>query len=82
MQILKNYINGVWIESKEHETIDVVNPANQEIMAKVPYGENTANDAGNAVSAASEALKEWRNTPVMRRVQPLYKLKHLLEENI
>lgn len=82
MEILKNYINGSWQESKEKKTIDVVNPANQAVMAKVPYGEMTTKDAEDAVAAASEALKEWRNTPVMRRVQPLYKLKYLLEENI
>jgi malonate-semialdehyde dehydrogenase (acetylating) / methylmalonate-semialdehyde dehydrogenase len=35
-----------------------------------------------AVAAAAEALKEWRDTPVMKRVQPLYKMKQLLEENI
>lgn len=82
MKILKNYINGNWAESNELATIDVVNPANQEILAKVPFGEKTANDVDSAVKAATEALKEWRETPVMRRVQPLYKLKQLLEDNI
>jgi malonate-semialdehyde dehydrogenase (acetylating)/methylmalonate-semialdehyde dehydrogenase len=81
MEILKNYIKGRWIESKEKETADVVNPANQEVLAKVPYGAGTASDTEDAVSAASQALEVWRNTPVMQRVQPLYKLKHLLEEH-
>jgi len=82
MEILKNYINGRWVESKEKNTVDVINPANQEVLGKVPYGSNTVADAQDAVSAASQALAEWRSTPVMRRVQPLYKLKQLLEENI
>lgn len=82
MEILKNYIQGGWSESKEKETIDVINPANQEVLAKVPFGEKTTLDVEAAVLSASEALKEWRNLPVMRRVQPLYKLKQLLEENI
>jgi len=82
MEILKNYIKGRWIESKEKETADVVNPANQEVLAKVPYGAGTASDTEDAVSAASQALEVWRNTPVMQRVQPLYKLKHLLEEHM
>ncbi|MCK5066555.1 MAG: CoA-acylating methylmalonate-semialdehyde dehydrogenase, partial [Bacteroidales bacterium] len=81
MEILKNYIGGRWIESSEKKTIDVVNPANQEVLARVPYGAKTGSDAEDAVSAASQASKEWRNTPVMRRVQPLYKLKLLLEEH-
>src|SRR5665648_23181 len=82
MEVLKNYINGQWVESQEKATSNVVNPANQEVLAKVPYGEKTAGDVAAAVKAAGEALKEWRNVPVMKRVQPLYKLKQLLEENI
>ena len=82
MEILKNYINGQWSDSREKNTIDVLNPANQEVLAKVPYGEGTVKDVEEAVAVASVALEEWRNVPVMRRVQPLYKLKQLIEENI
>ncbi len=81
MEILKNYIGGQWLESKEKNTVDVINPANQEVLAKVPIGPNTVSDVQRAVNAAGRALIEWRETPVMRRVQPLYKLKQLLEEN-
>jgi malonate-semialdehyde dehydrogenase (acetylating)/methylmalonate-semialdehyde dehydrogenase len=35
-----------------------------------------------AVDAAVEAYKGWSQTPVMQRVQPLYHLKRLLEENL
>jgi malonate-semialdehyde dehydrogenase (acetylating)/methylmalonate-semialdehyde dehydrogenase len=82
MESLKNYINGSWTESREQQTANVVNPANNEVLAKVPFGEKTVNDVELAVTAASEALKEWRETPVMKRVQPLYKMKQLLEDNI
>ena len=56
MEVLKNYINGSWIESKEKETIDVINPANQEVLAKVPYGKGNVADMDDAVAAASERL--------------------------
>jgi malonate-semialdehyde dehydrogenase (acetylating)/methylmalonate-semialdehyde dehydrogenase len=82
MEILKNYINGSWTESREQQTSNIVNPANQEVLAKVPYGENTVADVNSAVAAAAEALKEWRDIPVMKRVQPLYKMKQLLEDHI
>lgn len=81
MEILKNYINGQWFESSEKQTIDVLNPANQEVLARVPYGGGTATDTDDAIAAAGEALRVWREVPVMRRVQPLYKLKSLLEEH-
>jgi len=82
MEVLKNYINGSWIESSEKETTDIVNPADQEILGKVPYGSQTAKDVEKAVEAAANALHEWKNTPVMKRVQPLYKLKQLIQDNV
>ena len=82
MEVLKNYINGKWKESNEGSTINVYNPATQDILAEVPYGKKTSVDVHQAVAAAGEALKEWRGTPVMKRIQPLYKLKQLLEEDM
>lgn len=82
METLKNYIKGNWAPSREGTAIDVVNPANQEVLAKVPFGLRTASDVEEAVKAAGEALEEWKNRPVMQRVQPLYKLKQLLSEQM
>lgn len=78
---LENYINNSWVASKESGSFDVVNPATQEVLAKVPYGKKTGSDVESAVKAASEAFRSWSQQPVMRRVQPLYKLKTLLEEH-
>jgi malonate-semialdehyde dehydrogenase (acetylating) / methylmalonate-semialdehyde dehydrogenase len=82
MEILKNYIDGRWIASRESAATDILNPANQEVLARVPFGDKTSQDVDSAVTAAAKALKEWRDVPVMTRVQPLYKLKQLLEANI
>ena len=81
MDILSNYINNSWVNSKEAGSTEVVNPATQEVLAKVPNGTGTATDVATAVAAAQEAYKQWSQVPVMKRVQPLYKLKQLLEEN-
>jgi malonate-semialdehyde dehydrogenase (acetylating)/methylmalonate-semialdehyde dehydrogenase len=81
MEVLKNYINGKWVASHETATRDVVNPANQEVLSKVPFGNKTAKDVDDAVAAAGEALAGWRESPVMRRVQPLYQLKGLLDRH-
>lgn len=81
MEVLKNYINGKWIQSQESNTVAVLNPASQEVLGKVPSGKNTAVDVDTAVKRASEAFQSWRSVPVIKRVQPLYKLKQLLEEN-
>lgn len=59
----------------------VINPASQEVIGTVPLGSHTAADVASAVAAAAGAFAAWRDVPVMKRVQPLYKLKQLLEAN-
>ena len=81
MNLLQNYINGAWVNSVGSESINVVNPATQEVLAKVPYGKDTQKDVAQAVLAAQAAYLEWKNVPVLKRIQPLFKLKQLLEEN-
>ncbi|WP_242157817.1 CoA-acylating methylmalonate-semialdehyde dehydrogenase [Aestuariivivens sediminis] len=82
MNILKNYIGGEWIESNSKETLDVLNPASQDILAKVPFGPDTVKDVMSATASASKAYNEWRNVPVIKRVQVLYQLKSLIETNV
>ena len=81
MDILKNYIDGTWTSSASQETIDVINPATQEVLAKVPSGRDAGKDIEMAVSAASVAYREWSKVPVIKRTQALYRLKTLMEEN-
>jgi malonate-semialdehyde dehydrogenase (acetylating)/methylmalonate-semialdehyde dehydrogenase len=78
---LPNYIGGRWVDSRETNTSEVINPATQEVLGRVPHGPGTAADVNDAVQAAARAFPAWSRTPVMRRVQPLYMLKRLLEEN-
>jgi len=80
MEKLRNYINGKWVDSHSDQFTDVVNPATQEVLAKVPFG--TGQDVGDAAIAAHEGFQEWRNTPVSKRVQYLFKLKTILEDNL
>ena len=34
----KQYINGEWVDSASGETIDVINPATEEVMGSVAKG--------------------------------------------
>ena len=81
MDALNTYINGEWRPSTESQTIDVINPASQEVLEKVPFGKETSKDVAAAVAAAAAALPEWSSTPVSKRIQPLFQLKSLLESN-
>lgn len=77
--MIKNYINGEWVSSTGTETVEVINPATEEVLALSPLG--TSQDVEKAVAAAKEAFKTWRKTPAIDRTQYLFRLKTLLEEN-
>ena len=78
-KILKNYINGRWITSKSSELLDVINPANGQLLAKVPAG--SREDITEAAEKAQQAWLSWRNTPATQRIQYLFKMKQVLELN-
>lgn len=80
MKIVKNYINGQWREDGAAEYMDVVNPATQEVLARTPL--SSASIVDEAARAAASAFPAWRNTPPGDRIQPLFKLKMLMEENL
>jgi malonate-semialdehyde dehydrogenase (acetylating) / methylmalonate-semialdehyde dehydrogenase len=75
-----NFINGQWVDSSAREWRDVVNPATGETLAQVPLAD--AAEVNQAVEAAAAAFADWRRTPPEDRIQPLFKLKMLLEEHL
>ena len=75
-----NYVNGQWVDSKATEWLDVTNPATGEVIAQTPL--SSAAEVAAAIEAAAAAFPEWRRTPAEDRIQPLFKLKHILEEQI
>jgi malonate-semialdehyde dehydrogenase (acetylating)/methylmalonate-semialdehyde dehydrogenase len=79
LPIMKNYINGEWVDSNTTTFGDVWDPAKGEKIAQVPYG--TKEDVGAAVKAAKEAYDEWRTTPPLSRARYLFRLKDAFEEN-
>jgi malonate-semialdehyde dehydrogenase (acetylating)/methylmalonate-semialdehyde dehydrogenase len=76
-KILKNYINGQWVESKGSELFDVINPADGQLLARVPAG--SKEDIAEAAEKASQVWLSWRNTPSTQRIQYLFKMKKILE---
>jgi malonate-semialdehyde dehydrogenase (acetylating)/methylmalonate-semialdehyde dehydrogenase len=75
-----NFVNGAWVESHAFEWLDVTNPATGEAIARTPL--SSAAEVASAVEAAAAAYPEWRRTPPEDRIQPLFKLKQLLEDHI
>ena len=68
----KFYINGQWVEPIGKGSSEVINPANGEVSAVVPYG--NAEDVDAAVSAARNAFDSWSQTSAAERAGFLRKL--------
>lgn len=72
MKTYECYINGAFIDSDCLPTLDVIDPATEDVFACVPQcGEK---EALLAVSAAREAQKEWARMPACERADYLLKL--------
>jgi aldehyde dehydrogenase (NAD+) len=66
---LQFYINGAWVESDSSERIEVINPANEEVVGHVTAG--TAADIDKAVQAANKAFKTYQDTSRDDRIEIL-----------
>ena len=77
---VKLLINGEFVESKTTQWRDVVNPATQEVLARVPFA--TQDEINAAVAAAKEAFKTWKKTPIGARARIFLKLQQLIRENM
>jgi malonate-semialdehyde dehydrogenase (acetylating)/methylmalonate-semialdehyde dehydrogenase len=78
MRTVLNYIDGEWRQSLADAYLEVFNPATVEVMGKVPL--SPADEVDQAAQAAARAFVDWRRTPPLDRIQYLFKLKTLLEE--
>lgn len=80
IELLENFIGGTWTGASGAKRHQVLNPATAEPLAEVPLSPPAEVD--RAVQAAMRAFPEWRATPPGDRIQFLFKLKNLLEENL
>lgn len=80
IELLENFIGGAWTGASGAKHQPVLNPATAEPLAEVPLSQPAEVD--RAVQAAGRAFPEWRATPPGNRIQFLFKLKNLLEENL
>ncbi|MEU5866192.1 aldehyde dehydrogenase family protein [Nonomuraea sp. NPDC047529] len=72
------YIGGSWNASTSDESIEVANPATEEIIDRVPAG--TPDDVEAAVSAAREAFPVWSDTSATQRGKLLGAAAELLKQ--
>ncbi|MEU6303540.1 aldehyde dehydrogenase family protein [Streptomyces chartreusis] len=70
------YIDGAWRPAASGDVIEVVNPADEQVIGQVPAG--TAADVDTAVRAARAAFPGWAATPPAERAARLAALRDVL----
>ncbi|MDR1419771.1 MAG: CoA-acylating methylmalonate-semialdehyde dehydrogenase [Treponema sp.] len=77
---LRPFINGEFVESETRKYTDACDPSTGETIARVPCC--TKAEVLKAVAAAKAAFPSWSATPVLKRVQVLYRLRDLLARHM
>ncbi|MGB5885776.1 MAG: CoA-acylating methylmalonate-semialdehyde dehydrogenase [Acinetobacter venetianus] len=80
LETAKLLINGQFIESETQEWQDIVNPATQEVIGRVPFA--TVQEVDAAIQAAQDAFASWRQTPIQARMRIMLKLQDLIRTNM
>jgi len=70
------FIDGEWVDSKTEETINVVNPATERMIASVPKA--SREQAKDALEAAEEAQPKWEDLAPLQRAAFLFKTAQLI----
>src|ERR1700733_14394952 len=71
-------IGGVWHDASNGGTWDVLNPATEEVVRTVPFGNGT--DCALAIEAAAKALPAWSGKTAYERAAPLKRAVDLIRE--
>jgi len=76
----KQFINGAWVEAVDRHEISLVNPATEEVLSRISFG--NGKDAALAIDAADDAFKTWSKTTPYYRAEILKKAANYLRENL
>lgn len=76
---LQHWINGEYAQGKPSGEIKIEDPALGEVVATVPSA--SSEDLDHAVEIAKKAQKEWAKLSLAKRVDIMFKMRHLVLEN-
>src|SRR3990172_6626235 len=77
---LPTLLNGRSVPALATENVEVRDPATDEVLGRGPLA--GAAEVAAAVEAAGAAFEIWREVPAGERIQPLFRLKGLLQEHL
>lgn len=73
-------IDGEWVEGSSGEVVDVINPANGEVVGVVPVASEAEID--RAVQSSYAAFQIWRDTPAVERAAAMMRLIEAMRANV
>jgi len=76
----KLFLDGKAVESKASEWIDLYNPANNELVTRVPKSTKAEMEA--AVESCKAAFKSWSKTSILTRQQIMFKYQAIIKANM
>ncbi len=76
---MKNLIGKNWCDSSDKKVIEVVNPANGNVIDTIP--DSTLDDVNECVNIARDGFKVWSSYSIHERGEILYKFKDLVMQN-
>ncbi|MGC2056894.1 MAG: aldehyde dehydrogenase family protein [Candidatus Sulfotelmatobacter sp.] len=78
-KVLKNFIDGEWVESSTGETFEDRNPADTRDVVGI-FQKSAKADVDAAVDAAKRAFAKWRLVPAPRRAEIVFRAAEILIE--
>lgn len=72
------FIDGKWCDAKSGKTLDLINPATEEVIGKVAHAEQA--DLDLALKAAQKGFEVWSNTSAFERYHLMRKAANILRE--
>ena len=76
----QQFIDGEWVDASNGATWDVVNPATEEVIRTVPFG--NGDDCRTAIAAAEKAFKTWSRLTAYERAAVLMKTADLIRARV
>jgi|TARA_B110000091_G_C13803388_1_gene471345 succinate-semialdehyde dehydrogenase/glutarate-semialdehyde dehydrogenase len=74
------FLNGEWRDSLSKETLEIINPATEEIIGKLAHARK--DDLDIALSAADTAFKDWKNVSAYDRSKILRKAAEIIRSRV
>ena len=71
-ECMQFYINGEWVDPVDPKSLDVINPATEQVIGKIAMG--NSQDVDKAVAAAKEAFESFSQTTKEERLALMGKI--------